>query len=188
MTDHIEPPDDPTEGPIGDLGTLRQGPLPPADLEARVLAAARSGGLIRGPRWRARWVQLAAAALLFLAGAATGRLLIVPPAPTSDARTPARYLLLLAGDVTPSPDGDTRATEYGAWARGLAERGIAIDGEELTDHAAVVSPRGSTFRELSAVGGFFLIEAESDEAAAALARTCPHVKYGGSVVVRKVVP
>jgi hypothetical protein len=50
------------------------------------------------------------------------------------------------------------------------------------------SPRGSAFPELSAAGGFFLIEAESDADAAALARTCPHVKYGGSVVVRRVIP
>jgi hypothetical protein len=184
MTDTIEPPDGPIEG----IDSLRQGPAPPADLESRVLAAARSGGLVRGSRWPARLAQLAAAIVLFAAGAAAGRFLLGPPAGPADAQPPGRYLLLLAGDVTPSADGDTRASEYGAWARGLAERGIAIEGEELTERAAVVSPRGSAFPELSTVGGFFLIEAESAEAAAALARSCPHVKYGGSVVIRKVVP
>jgi hypothetical protein len=32
--------------------------------------------------------------------------------------------------------------------------------------------------------GFFLIRAESFEAAAATAAECPHVKYGGTVVIR----
>ena len=49
----------------------------------------------------------------------------------------ARYLLLLAGDVTPAADGSSRAAEYGEWARSLSARGIAVSGDELTSHAEI---------------------------------------------------
>lgn len=170
-----------------DLTALRQGPLPPDDLEARVLSAARSSGLVRVSTWRAHLVRVAASVALLLAGAAAGRMLWPAPAGSEGAQATTRYLFLLAGDVAPAPDGDTRASEYGAWARGVAARGIAVDGEELTEAASVIGTRGSAFPELSAVGGYFLIEARDDAAAAELARSCPHVKYGGSVIIRKVV-
>jgi hypothetical protein len=38
------------------------------------------------------------------------------------------------------------------------------------------------------VSGYFVIEAETWEQAAALARTCPHLRYGGRIVLRAVVP
>jgi hypothetical protein len=99
----------------------------------------------------------------------------------------ARYMLLLAGDETPTTDNASRAEEYGAWARDLSMKGIPVDGEELIGTATLISTRGAALSDLANVGGFFIIEAENDAAAAALAQTCPHVKYGGSVVVRKVV-
>jgi hypothetical protein len=36
--------------------------------------------------------------------------------------------------------------------------------------------------------GFFLVQAPSREAAAFLAAECPHLKYGGRVVVRMIAP
>lgn len=173
---------------INELARLRMRPRPPDALQSRVLDAAKTAGLIRRGVWRTRVLQLAAAVLLLLAGAAGGRMLLAPPEPPASAQLPARYLLLLAGDVEPSPDGSTREAEYAAWARDLSARGIAVDGEELTGQSALVGTKGVQFPELASVGGYFLIEADNDAAAAALARTCPHVKHGGSVVIRKVVP
>jgi hypothetical protein len=95
--------------------------------------------------------------------------------------------LLLAGDVTPAADGSTRAAEYGEWARSLSARGIAVSGDELTSHAELVTnARAAAFPDLTSVGGYFIVEAADDGAAAALAHTCPHIKYGGSIVVRRV--
>ena len=172
---------------INDLARLRTRPLPPDALQSRVLEAARTAGLIRRSACRTRLAQLAASVLLLLAGAATGRMLPPRDAPSASTQVPARYLLLLADDVEPAPDGGTRGGEYAEWARDLSARGIAVDGEELGEQSALVGSKGARFAELASVGGYFLIEADSDAAAAALARTCPHVKYGGSVIIRKVV-
>jgi hypothetical protein len=158
-------------------------------LEARVLTSLRAEGLVRTSRWRRHLAHLAAAVAIFVAGAAAGQLAGVrsAPAPPDTAATP-RYLLLLAGDVTPAADGSSRADEYGAWARSLAARRIPVRGDELSDRAITVSTRpAAAFPELSSVGGYFLIQAADDAEAEALARTSPHVKYGGSVVIRRVV-
>jgi hypothetical protein len=64
---------------------------------------------------------------------------------------------------------------------------VRVSGDELTSHAEVVSNSGATrFPDLSSVGGYFIIEAADDGSAAAIAHTCPHIKYGGSIVVRRM--
>jgi hypothetical protein len=174
--------------PLDEAVRLRQEPVPPPLLESRVVAALRADGLIRtGSVWS--WpATVAASLLIFLAGATVGRSLPLESAgaPQSIPDRP-RYLLLLAGDVTPAADGSTRAAEYGEWARSLSARGIAVSGDELTSHAELVTnARAAAFPDLTSVGGYFIIEAADDGAAAALAHTCPHIKYGGSIVVRRV--
>jgi hypothetical protein len=170
------------------LERLREQPVPPPMLEARVVGALHADGLIRsGSAWS--WpVKIAASLLIFFMGAIAGR--SVPQewfAAPRPAQSQPRYLLLLANDVTPATDGSSRAAEYGEWARSLAGRGIAVSGDELTSQAEIVAnERGTTFPDLTSVGGYFLIEASDDASAAALARTCPHVKYGGSIVVRRL--
>lgn len=178
------------EMPLDETSGLRHTPPVPPALEVRVVSALRADGLIR-PNWSWSFMaRTAAALLLFSAGASAGYWLSPAAAPhRSQSSAPSRYLLLLAGDVTPAADGSTRASEYGEWARHLAMRGIAVSGEELTNHAETVAARSdASFPDLASVGGYFIIEADDDEAAAALARTCPHVKYGGSVIVRRVTP
>ncbi len=179
--------DSESDAPLKEAASLRQEPIPPPMLESRVVAAMRADGLIRtGSLW-SRPARIAASMLIFVAGAMVGHAaprewFVSPPTATQP-----KYLLLLAGDVTPAADGSTRAVEYGAWARSLTARGIAVSGEELSSQAEIVATeRGVTFPDLTSVGGYFLIAASDDGAAAAVARTCPHIKYGGSIVVRRV--
>lgn len=62
-----------------------------------------------------------------------------------------------------------------------------MSGDELSSHAEIVANEGGvTLPDLTSAGGYFLIAASDDASAAALARTCPHIKYGGSIVVRRV--
>lgn len=179
--------DNEPEAPLDETAALGHGPDVPAALEARVVGALRAEGLIRTRGLSPLVMRIAASLLIFVGGAIAGRFAWPETSPQRPSDAPARYLLLLAGDVTPAADGSTRAAEYGEWARSVAARGIAVSGEELSTHAQVVSQKPSaTFPDLSSAGGYFLISAADDAEAVSLARTCPHVKYGGSIVVRRV--
>lgn len=148
------------------------------------------------------WGALALAACLaaFFAGISVsdrgaGR---QPAAPA----TLERFLLLLYEDesyrapVTPA-EQETRVTEYSAWAADLRERGIEIEGEELAPPAEAdrlagrgaggEAGRGAPAGSAGTLAGYFIVEAEDQPAAVAIARTTPHLKHGGTVVVRRVV-
>lgn len=176
--------DNETDSPFEETTRLRDAPQPPPALESRVVAALRAEGQIGGRRQSSSLVRIAASILIFASGVFLGR--YVPTSEVIDHATP-RYMLLLAGDVTPAADGSSRAAEYADWARSLAARGTAVMGDELSDHAEIVANNAATsFSDLTSIGGYFVISAGNDAEAAALARTCPHVKYGGSIVVRRI--
>ena len=178
---------------------------PPADLEESVVAALAGEGLLVGgagaespqredarrvPARRAwGWGALAVAACLaaFLAGVAisdrgAGRSPEVLPA------APERWMLLLYEDESyraPATDEEhaARVAEYAAWARGLGERGISVEGEELAPESGApvpAEPRG-------VLSGYFIVEAADRAAAVAIARSNPHLAHGGTVVVRRIV-
>ena len=167
---------------------------PPADLEEAVgvaLAArgriASSGGGVgdmRVPRRRALgWAVLAAAACLaaFLAG----RAISDRGAGVEPTVAMGTYMILLYEDASyrapATPEAHAaRVREYAAWAADLRERGIEIRGEELDPAGALEGPAG-------VLSGFFLLEVPSAEEADEIARTVPHLRHGGTVVVRRVV-
>lgn len=81
-------------------------------------------------------------------------------------------------------------TEYSAWAAALRERGRLETGEQLAAaeillvrqaDSIVVGERGPA-AEAGALTGLFVIRAASESEALSIARTCPHLKYGGRVV------
>ncbi len=78
-----------------------------------------------------------------------------------------------------------RVEEYRNWARGVRLRGGYIRGEKLEGRSRLlgptVAPSGSR-----PLGGYFVISASDDEAAAAVARSCPHLTHGGSIEVRPI--
>ncbi len=87
------------------------------------------------------------------------------------------HMLLLVGAPTRELEHAERAREYGDWARRPHPAG------------AVVS--GNAFEQTSAAGevvGYFLVRAASTDDATALAKTCPHWRHGGRVVVRAIQP
>ncbi len=75
-----------------------------------------------------------------------------------------------------------RATEQFVSAGKLTQdRGTTVRGN---DDEAVVDGPYSEAKE--AIGGFFLVRAESAEEAAQIAKGCPVITYGGSVEVREM--
>lgn len=160
----------------------------PESLERRALTA------FRMHRPVARAVIAAAAVVLFACGLAAGRLLPSGGAPETNS---GGYLLLLYEDdgYRPAAPGAVaaRVDEYRAWARGIAERGIAIDGERLEDEGvqlewrAGVVVRASTTSD-DRLGGYFVVGATSRAEAERIATTCPHLRHGGRVVVKAILP
>jgi hypothetical protein len=161
---------------------------PPTHLKGRVLASLRARGLVEPARARRSILQqLAAAAACLLIGFAGG--VALRRAPAGDGTAP-RFLLLLYEDSTyqVAARPEERAAEYGAWARELAEQGRTISGEELgSDSQVVASPSASAAGTLGTLGGFFLLDASDAADAAQVARASPHLKYGGTIVVRPIM-
>jgi len=72
--------------------------------------------------------------------------------------------------------------------------GAVLDGEKLTDDARslkfvegqpVVSIADAETRK-TAIAGYFLIRARDYQEAIAIAESCPHAKYGGTIEIRQI--
>lgn len=189
-------PTHPDEGPLDEavLDGLRRRPEPPPALEDRVVAALAAEGRLgsRAParrRWLGQLAALAASGAAFVLGRASAS---GPPA-AGDGR--ARWMFLLYEDegyAAPTADeAEARVQEYVAWARALARQARYVDGAELAPGAAVVAPPGRAPRDPRSEGpqlaGYFVVGATDLADARQLAESCPHVRYGGSVVIRPLV-
>ena len=179
----MKPPDH-EEPSAAALGRLAQNVDPPAEAYPALVRRLRERGLIgHRPRY-AGWLLTAAgmtaAAVLALA---------LLPAPGRDRE----YLLLLdepAGyQAAVTPDEQrARVREYAAWAGLLSEENHLVTAGELESGGTIVSSRRTApLAPAASPTGYFLIRARSPEEAERLARSSPHLKYGGEVVVRPVV-
>ena len=94
-----------------------------------------------------------------------------------------QYILALYA-APDNPGGN--AKEYGDWAR-AHHRGAArvSGGDELAPAVATLGSRESPSGPQ--LVGFFRVAADNDADAVALAKTTPHLRYGGSVTIRPTV-
>lgn len=97
------------------------------------------------------------------------------------ARPDSDYVLLLYSGSDLTPGVGSRAAEYGDWAHARHEAGRIVDGHELGRTVTTLGPPAD-----GEPSGLFVIEASSAAEAARLARTTPHLEYGGTVVVREI--
>ncbi|MBN4076269.1 transcription initiation protein [Gemmatimonas aurantiaca] len=107
----------------------------------------------------------------------------------------SNYLLLIRDDgcaETSPADIQSIIQEFSTWAGELSASGKLKDAAKLADGGAIVQSSNDIITDgpftetKDTVGGFFLIEAESLDAAIAIARKCPGLKYGSSVEVRPI--
>lgn len=184
--------------PTEDLTGLPREAVPPPGLEDATVEALVARGLLRRratrrPRAVELGLALAASVLLFLGGVAVGRR--GEPAPPAPA---AQFALLLYEGPAyrqPAPGEEAeRVREYGEWAGVRAEQGELVAGEKLReDPDVVIGADGSVETPPPPAGaarlaGFFVIRAADAGRAIEIARSCPHVRYGGSIVIREIEP
>ena len=169
-------------------GTTRTSLMPRGAFGATVVAASLLIGLLVGRR-----------------SATPARETREPAVASSATGTPTKeqYLLLLEGPArTQPPDAaptsaDSAAmraivAEYRAWAGRLRSSGALVLAEKLADEPIVVHARDGVVRPVrnsaDEVGGFFLIQVADSAEAERIVRECPHLKYGGTVQLRKIQP
>ncbi len=178
------------------LGRLPREAVPPRRLEDTTVAALTTRGLLRpGRRAIHPALALAASLLIFAGGLVLGRLSGAPDAP-ADARP--RFALFLyegPGYDQPAPGAlEQRVQEYVAWASAEREDGEIEGGEKLREDADVAIEPGGAASTIPLrpgeprLAGYFLVRAADRHAAVEIARSCPHVRYGGRIVVREIDP
>jgi hypothetical protein len=173
------------------LADARRDETPPAEMEDRILAALKTAGLVRPPHrpMRTRLLVATAIAASLLAGVWIG-VEYRRPSPGQSA-----FLLLLyedaAFDARHRTEFPRLEAEYTAWLRGLERSGHAVMGEKLAWGGADLSPNQPAMLlpdtpSDSTAHGFFIILADDESSAIRVAETCPHLKYGGRIVVRPI--
>ena len=80
---------------------------------------------------------------------------------------------------------------YRNWAITLRKEGIPIEGTKLQDEIHLL--KGSAEEPLPAsptgeIAGYFLLDAASFQDAIRLAKSCPHLQFGGRIQVRRIHP
>ena len=165
--------------------------LPPA-LEDRVVRSLSERGVLqRPPRlWSRHAAMAVAAAARFALGIAVGtRVEARRTAAPAAAPNAPRFALLLYGGPRDAPGV---VDEYRRWARAVAAESRDVSGEKLGDAGVTVSTATPANAADSAAGralaGFFIISASSQEDAVSVARGSPHVRHGGTIVVRPIDP
>jgi hypothetical protein len=84
---------------------------------------------------------------------------------------------------------------YKAWSSDLAQRGLLTGGEKLTDDGGrqlrlkagkPMATDGPYVEAHDVIGGLFMVKAESDAMAEALAQTCPHLVGTQWIEIRRI--
>jgi hypothetical protein len=104
------------------------------------------------------------------------------------------FMFLFRGGETPtSPEGmQAQMQKWMNWIQKLRDEGKYVAGDPLEGKGKVLrSPNkvitdGPFAEGKELVGGYFLVHAESLDAAAAMAKDCPIFETGGSVEVRPI--
>jgi hypothetical protein len=161
-----------------------------------IAAAATTARVVQQRARQGAWSLLARAAAVVLAmglGAA-GERLRAGAASTTTAAAQAGYLFVFSGTRAALLTGDERADiarSFRVWTDSLRRVGQLVAVGQLTRDAprliSATEPNldSAAVRAFASMEGFYVLLARDDEDAVALARTCPYLRFGGTIVVRR---
>ena len=171
------------------FGALSRQREPRTELEEHVVAELRRRKVLWRKRRPALWLTLGTIA------ASVGMVWAVwfiarDRAPAPSSRQPHWVLLLREGREdrsVPAEESRRRVSEYASWAKANRANGL-IDGERLGDKGILLSgTSGVPFeRTPQTIAGYFLLGAVDARVAREIALSCPHLKYGGDVELRRI--
>lgn len=175
---------------------LRESPVPSTDLENKIVHLLKKKGLLRtdAPNTKKKSIlwYAAAALILLLVGFLTGKW-----SSTSIEPVPKESLFLLAlyEPANQKLESEQLVAEYGNWLHEVGSDGRYIGGEALKyEIRELVTNQHKTLYEQELqpdrkiiMSGYFLVEAKDLDEARKIAKECPHLKYGGAVVIREVL-
>jgi hypothetical protein len=106
------------------------------------------------------------------------------------------FMFLFRGGLDPekaSPEEMQQNMEkWFGWVNDLRDKGVYTAGEALLPSGLTLQKNnvvtdGPFAESKEVVGGFFIIKAESIEAATEVAKGCPDLSHGGTVEIRDVM-
>ena len=104
--------------------------------------------------------------------------------------TKTKFMLVVYELDDQNANSSSRVKEYTQWITQLRKSNPIASGEKLEESGKIVVAGGvsdiNTIPVEKRISGYFLIEAENYEEAISIAKTCPHIKYGGKLEVREI--
>ncbi len=176
--------------------------MPPSFLENRIVEQLKEAQLIRTRTrgWLPVFPKIAVAFALLIAVFSVGAIVGSRRSAVTPTKAAEPGFILIVRQFSPELEAKTpeeerlRVKEYGAWARDLGQRGLLIGGEKLKDEGRLLSQQNGSAAiaetplkaSEGAIAGYFLLPSSSYDQAVSIARTCPHVKHGGTVELRQI--
>ena len=171
----------------------------PSYLITKIIKKMKQENLIMEPRplLTRSWTGLAASLLLgiglFAIGYFTGKPNESKDAIAIAAPKAAKFILLVHNDDLPAQDPMQQVREYSAWLQDIKAKRFA-DGEHLHSNGWILSSKEQggrieerpEFMGRQELGGYFTFEADNAEEALAIAKTCPHLNYKGTLELREI--
>lgn len=165
---------------------------PSADLEDKVVNELKKRNLIQPQgtmttHKKKKWMLGVAASLtLFLLGFVFGNTFSGGPADISTG-----YILLLHEDERFRPQGSEMEvfTEYATWMGKMMMNGVNITGKELAPESTYwLGEETAEIAEVrrDKISGYFIIDVQDRDEAERIAKSSPHIKYGGTVELIKL--
>lgn len=171
----------------------------PSYLITKIIKKMKQENLIMEPRplLTRSWTGLAASLLLgiglFAIGYFTGKPNESKNAIAIAAPKAAKFILLVHNDDLAAQDPMQQVREYSAWLQDIKAKRFA-DGEHLHSNGWILSGKEQggrieerpEFMGRQELGGYFTFEADNAEEALAIAKTCPHLNYKGTLELREI--